>query len=31
VTLRARDIERLHAALAQHPALAAALELRGGA
>jgi hypothetical protein len=30
VTLRARDIEKLHAALAQHPALAAALELRGG-
>jgi hypothetical protein len=30
VTLRARDIETLHAALAQHPALAAALELRGG-
>jgi hypothetical protein len=30
VTLRARDIEKLHAALLQHPALAAALELRGG-
>jgi hypothetical protein len=30
VTFRARDIEKLHAALAQHPALAAALELRGG-
>ena len=30
VTLRARDIEKLHAALAQHPALAAALDLRGG-
>jgi hypothetical protein len=30
VTLRARDIEKLHAALAQHPALAAALELGGG-
>lgn len=30
VTLRARDIEKLHAALVQHPALAEALELRGG-
>ena len=30
VTLRARDIEKLHAALVQHPALAAALELGGG-
>jgi hypothetical protein len=30
VTLRARDIEKLHAALVQHPALASALELRGG-
>ena len=30
VTLRARDIEKLHAGLAQHPALAAALELKGG-
>jgi hypothetical protein len=29
VTLRARDIEKLQAALAQHPALAAALDLRG--
>ena len=29
VTLRARDIARLHAALAQHPALAEALELGG--
>jgi hypothetical protein len=27
VTLRARDIEKLHAGLAQHPALAEALEL----
>jgi len=31
VTLRARDIEKLHAALGQHPALAAALELGGEA
>ena len=29
VTLRARDIEKLHAALVQHPALAEALELGG--
>jgi len=29
VTLRARDIEKLHAALTQHPALAAALDLGG--
>jgi hypothetical protein len=29
VTLRARDVERLHAALAKTPALAAALGLRG--
>jgi hypothetical protein len=27
VTLRARDIEKLHAALGQHPALAEALDL----
>jgi hypothetical protein len=27
VTLRARDIEKLHAGLAQHPALAEALDL----
>jgi hypothetical protein len=31
VTLRARDIEKLHAGLAQHPALARALDLGGGA
>jgi len=30
VTFRPRDIEKLHAALAQHPALAAALDLGGG-
>jgi hypothetical protein len=30
VTLRARDLEKLHAGLVQHPALAAALELGGG-
>jgi hypothetical protein len=30
VTLRARDIEKLHAGLVQHPALAAALEPGGG-
>jgi hypothetical protein len=30
VTLRARDVEKLHAGLAQHPALAAALDLGGG-
>ena len=31
VTLRARDVERLRDALGQHPALAAALGLGGGA
>jgi hypothetical protein len=31
VTLRARDLERLRAALAEHPELAAALALGGGA
>jgi hypothetical protein len=31
VTLRARDIEKLHAGFAQHPALAEALDLGGGA
>ena len=31
VTLRARDVERLRAALSEHPALASALGLRGGA
>jgi hypothetical protein len=31
VTLRARDVERLRAALAEHPALAEAFGLRGGA
>jgi hypothetical protein len=31
VTLRARDVERLRAALAEHPALAAALGLGEGA
>ena len=31
VTLRARDVERLHAALAKTPALAQALGLRGDA
>lgn len=31
VTLRARDVERLRAALVEHPALAAALALGGGA
>jgi hypothetical protein len=31
VTLRARDLERLRTALAEHPALAAALGLEGGA
>jgi hypothetical protein len=30
VTLRARDVERLRAALAEHPALAEALGLGGG-
>ena len=30
VTFRPRDIEKLHAALVQHPALAEALELGGG-
>jgi hypothetical protein len=30
VTLRARDLERLQAALAEHPALAEALGLGGG-
>lgn len=29
VTLRARDLEKLHTALGQHPALAAALDLGG--
>ena len=31
VTLRARDLERLRAALPEHPALAEALSLGGGA
>lgn len=31
VTLRARDVERLRTALAEHPALAEALRLEGGA
>ena len=31
VTLRARDLERLRAALAEHPALAATLGIEGGA
>jgi hypothetical protein len=31
VTLRSRDLERLRAALAEHPALAGALGLEGGA
>ena len=31
VTLRARDVERLRAALSEHPALADALDCRGGA
>ena len=31
VTLRPRDLERLHVALTEHPALAAALDLGGGA
>ncbi len=31
VTLRTRDLERLRAALEEHPALAEALGLRGGA
>jgi hypothetical protein len=31
VTLRARDVERLRAALGEHPALAAALRLEGAA
>jgi hypothetical protein len=31
VTLRARDLERLRAALGEHPALAQALRLEGGA
>lgn len=31
VTLRARDVERLRAALGEHPALASALGLGGGA
>jgi hypothetical protein len=31
VTLRARDLERLRAALVEHPALAATLGLEGGA
>jgi hypothetical protein len=31
VTLRARDIEKLHAGLVQHPALAEALDLGRGA
>jgi hypothetical protein len=31
VTLRARDLERLHAALGKHPDLAEALGLGGGA
>jgi hypothetical protein len=31
VTLRMRDLERLHAELAKHPELAAALGLSGGA
>jgi hypothetical protein len=31
VTLRARDLERLHAELVKHPELAAALGLGGGA
>jgi hypothetical protein len=30
VTLRARDLERLHSALAKHPELAEALGLAGG-
>jgi hypothetical protein len=30
VTFRARDLERLRAALAEHPELAAALDLSGG-
>ena len=30
VTLRARDIEKLHALLGQHPALAEALDLQRG-
>ena len=30
VTLRARDIEKLHALLVQHPALAEALDLQKG-
>ena len=30
VTLRARDLERLRVALAEHPALAARLRLEGG-